>query len=251
MIERAEVDGVAVVRLAHGKVNALDVELLREVTKVFTGLARSAHPAVVLTGAGRNFSAGVDLRRVIDGGADYVDAFLPALSDAFLAVFTLGKPVVAAVNGHAIAGGAVLACAADHRLMADSGGRIGLTELVVGVPFPPAALEIVRFALGETPARTAVVTGHTLEPPDALAGGFIDQLVPAGALLQTAVATALRLGTVTPADTFRLTKEQLRLPVHERLARHRPVYDAQVRDLWAASAEDGRLRRYMQGITSR
>jgi enoyl-CoA hydratase len=135
--------------------------------------------------------------------------------------------------------------------MADSGARIGLTELVVGVPFPPAALEIVRFALGETPARAAVVTGRTLEPPDALAGGFIDQLVPGGALLQTAVATALRLATVTPADTFRLTKEQLRLPVHERLARHRPVYDAQVRDLWAASVEDGRLRRYMQSITSR
>ena len=251
MIEREDVDGVAVVRLAHGKVNALDVELLREIAKVFTDLAGSGHPAVVLTGAGRAFSAGVDLWRVIDGGAGYVDAFLPGLSDALLAVFTLGKPVVAAVNGHAIAGGAVLACAADQRLMSDSGSRIGVTELVVGVPFPPTALEIVRFALGETRARAAVVTGRAFEPADALAAGFVDQLVPGGDLVRTAVAAARRLATAVPADTFRLTKEQLRLPVHERLARHRPVYDAQVRDLWVAGVEDGRLRRFMENIVAR
>jgi len=251
MIERTDVDGVAVVRLAHGKVNALDVELLREITAVFTDLAGSAHPAVVLTGAGRSFSAGVDLWRANDGGAAYVDEFLPALSDAFLAVFTLDKPVVAAVNGHAIAGGAILAWATDLRLMADSGGRIGVTELLVGMPFPPAALEIVRFALGELAARDAVITGRTLAPPEALAAGFVDELVPGDELLATAIAAARRLATTVPADTFRLTKEQLRLPVHERLARHRPVYDARVRDLWVRGVEEGRLRRFMQGIAPR
>ena len=251
MIEREDVDGVAVVRLAHGKVNALDVELLREIVRVFDDLARSGHPAVVLTGAGRSFSAGVDLWRVIDGGAEQVDAFLTALCDAFLAVFTLGKPVVAAVNGHAIAGGAVLACAADHRMMTDSGGRIGVTELLVGVPFPPAALEIVRFALGETRARTAVLTGRTFEPTEALEAGFVDELVPGPALPRAAVAAARRLAAAVPADTFRLTKEQLRLPVHERLARHRPIYDARARDIWVAAVEDGRLRRFMQSATSR
>jgi len=251
MIERAEIDGVAVVRLAHGKVNALDVELLREIAAVFTDLAGSEHPAVVLTGAGRSFSAGVDLWRVIEGGADYVDVFLPALSEALLAVFTLGKPVVAAVNGHAIAGGAILACAADHRLMADAGGRIGVTELLVGVPFPPAALEIVRFGLGETLARAAVVTGRTFTPAEALGAGFADELVPGGELLETAVAAAVRLATAVPADTFRLTKQQLRLPARERIERDRPVYDQPVRDLWVAGAEDGRLRRFMQGIAAR
>jgi enoyl-CoA hydratase len=250
MIEREDVDGVAVVRLAHGKVNALDVELLHEIVRVFGDLAGSEHAAVVLTGAGRSFSAGVDLWRIIDGGAGYIDEFLPALTDAFLAVFTLGKPVVAAVNGHAIAGGAILACAADLRLMAEGSGRIGVTELLVGVPFPPTALEIVRFALGETRARAAVVTGRTFEPSDALAAGFADQLVAGAELPRAAVAAALRMAAA-PADTFRLTKHQLRLPVHERLARHRPVYDRQVRDVWVAGVEDGRVRRFIQGVTGR
>ena len=63
------------------------------------------------------------------------------------AVFYHPKPVVAAINGHAIAGGAVLACCADRRIMARESGRIGVTELLVGVPFPALAFEIVRFAV--------------------------------------------------------------------------------------------------------
>lgn len=247
MIERDVIDGVAVVRLAHGKVNALDVELLHAIADVFTGLAGEPHPAVVLTGDGSCFSAGVDLWRVIDGGAGYVDAFLPALSDALMAVFTLGKPVVAAVNGHAIAGGAVLACAADHRIMADPGGRIGVTEVLVGVPFPPVPLEIVRFALGGSRARAAVLSGRTFEAGSAVVAGFADEIVPASGLLTAAAAAARRLAGI-PADTFRLTKHQLRLPVHERLARDRPAYDVRVRDLWVRGVEDGRIRRFMENL---
>ncbi|SHN47290.1 enoyl-CoA hydratase/isomerase family protein [Cryptosporangium aurantiacum] len=249
MIEQEDVDGVTVVRLAHGKVNALDVELLREITAVFDRLTRSASRAVVLTGTGSCFSAGVDLWRVVDGGAAYVDAFLPALSDAFLSVFTLDKPVVAALNGHAIAGGAVLACAADQRLAVESGARIGVTELVAGVPFPPVALEIVRFAIGEQSARAAIVTGNTVDPPGAFAAGFVDRLVPADTLRDTALATARRLASIPP-DTFGLTKQQLRLPVQERIDRYRPLHDARVRDLWVAGVEGGRLRRYMESVTA-
>src|SRR5258708_24895480 len=106
----------------------------------------SSARAVVMTASGRTFSAGVDLVRLLEGGAPYVGKFLPVLSNMFAAVFSHPAPVVAAINGHAIAGGCVLACAADKRLMARDGGRIGVTELLVGVPFPPAAMEIIRCA---------------------------------------------------------------------------------------------------------
>src|SRR4051812_6094777 len=117
--------------------------------------------AIVLTGAGRAFSAGVDLRRIVEGGVPYAEEFLPALSDAFLAVFDCPRPVVAAINGHALAGGCVIAAAADLRLM--SGGTIGLTELLVGVQFPTVPLEIARHAFGPRAARLAL----TAEPYDA------------------------------------------------------------------------------------
>jgi enoyl-CoA hydratase len=251
MIDRENVDGVAVVRLNHGKVNALDVELLQAITDTFTALDGSPEKAVVVTGAGRAFSAGVDLWRIIEGGPDYVDAFLPALSDAFLAVFGVGKPIVAAVNGHAIAGGAVLACACDRRLMADTGGRIGVTELDVGVPFPSAALEILAFAMGERPARDAIVAADTHSAREAVERGYVDELVAADALVDTAVGVAAGLADRIPADTYRLTKAQFQRRTRDRLETLRPAYDPEVRALWIRRVEDGSLRRYMEQVTAR
>lgn len=250
MIEREDVDGVAVVRLAHGKVNALDLELLQAITATFRELDRADPAAIVLTGSGRAFSAGVDLWRIVNGGADYVRRFLPALSAAFLAVFTSGKPVVAAVNGHAIAGGAIFACACDHRLMDDSGGQFGVTELRVGVPFPPVALEILGHAIGERAARDAVLGAGTVPPRDAYRRGYVDELVSAEDVTASAIAAARELAAI-PADTYRFAKAQLRRPVEERLVRLRPELDPQVEALWVRGVEDGRIRRYMEQLVRR
>ena len=102
MIEVEVVDGIGNVRLAHGKVNALDLELCQAIAETMRGLDTGDVRAVVLTGTGRAFSAGVDLHRIVAGGTGYVAEYLPALVSAFRAVFDLGKPV-AALNGHAIA----------------------------------------------------------------------------------------------------------------------------------------------------
>src|SRR5439155_1274578 len=99
---------------------------------------------LVLVGTGSAFSAGVDLFRILDGGDDYVARFIPALSGAFDDLFAYRRPVVAAVNGHAIAGGCVIAACADYRLMAEGRGRIGVPEQLVGVAFPAIALAAPR-----------------------------------------------------------------------------------------------------------
>src|SRR5262245_14622366 len=156
--------------MRHGKVNALDLELLLALRDTFAGL-RDAR-AVVLTGAGRSFSAGVDLRRLLDGGATYTAEFLPALQSACRALFEHPRPVVAAVNGHAIAGGCVLVAACDRRIMA--AGTIGVTELAVGVPFPTVPLEVLRHAVGPATADL-VLTARTMTPEQALAVGLVDE----------------------------------------------------------------------------
>src|SRR5262249_43491029 len=138
---------VALLTLAHGKANALDLELCEAIRVRVEECQASWCRAIVITARGSIFSAGVDLLRVVREGAPYVRRFLPALSRALETTFVGPRPVVAAVNGHAIAGGCILARAADRRLMARGAGRIGVPELLVGVPFPPVPLEIMRFAV--------------------------------------------------------------------------------------------------------
>jgi len=250
VIERDDVDDIAVVRLAHGKVNALDLELCQAITATFAELDAGSARAIVLTGSGRVFSAGVDLWRVVDGGADYVKAFLPALVSAFEAVFVAGKPVVAAANGHAVAGGCILVSGCDRRLMAAGSGRIGVTELPVGVPFPVAALEILRYALGPRQTREAVLLGATYPPDAALAKGYLDDVVPPEQLLGDAVAMAHRLADVPP-DTYRFTKQQLRRDTVERIVRYGAAEDALAAEIWAARVADGHIRAYMESVTGR
>jgi len=251
MIEVEDFDRVAVVRLAHGKVNALDLELITAIAETFRALDTRSHQAVVLTGVGIGFSAGVDLWRIIEGGPEYVAKFLPALSEAFEAVFAVGKPVVAAVNGHAIAGGCILAACCDYRMMADDGSRIGVTELVVGVPFPVSALEILRYALGGPRARAIVLGANMYRPAIALGTGMVDELVAPERLLERAVGYARRLADQVPGDTYRFTKRQLQLETVERIARLRPEQDPETLRLWQARTEDGSIRDYMERVTAR
>ncbi len=151
MIELSRRGGIAIVRMNHGKANALDIELCDALAAQFEACRDTETKAVVLTGQGAMFSAGVDLLRLSDGGAPYVRRFLPALHRLYHTVFFFPKPVVAAVNGHAIAGGCVLQSCADRRIAASGASRIGVTELLVGVPFPALAFEVMRFA---TPPAT-------------------------------------------------------------------------------------------------
>ncbi|HEX4248908.1 MAG TPA: enoyl-CoA hydratase/isomerase family protein [Pseudonocardia sp.] len=251
MIERTDSGSVAVLTMAHGPVNVMDTALLRDITKMFTALAAERPAAVVVTGTGRAFSAGVDLRSLVEGGADYLDEFLPALSEALHTVFTFGPPVVAAVNGHAIAGGCVLAGCADVRLMASGKGRIGLKEFKVGVPFPRVPLEIMVHAVGAKVARRLVMRADTLTPPDALALGLVDEVVEPAELLERAVAAATELATEIPPDTFALTKAQLRRETVDRIARYRVDEDPEVARVWAAHQSDGWIANYLASVTGK
>jgi enoyl-CoA hydratase len=240
VIETSTDGAVAVLTLRHGPVNALDLELL---TAIPDALAAAGDAPVVLTGAGRSFSAGVDLKRIVDGGAPYAERFLPALSAAFLAFFDHPRPVVAAVNGHALAGGCVLAAACDVRLM--SGGTIGLTELAAGVPFPAVALEVMRHAVGPVVDRL-VLTAARLDPEEAHRVGLVHEVV-AGDLHAAAVGWATRLAEV-PAPVYALAKRQLHGPAHARIA---AADDREVLALWADQGTRERLRGYLAALAKR
>lgn len=239
MTDLETADGVTIVRFDNAPVNALDLDLL----EVIIASMRRVQGPVVITGAGRAFSAGVDLRALIDGGAEYAERFVTALSEAFLAIFDHPAPVVAAINGHAIAGGCVLAMCADLRLM--SGGTIGLTELAVGVPFPVAALEICRFAMGISAPRAAL-QAKTIDADTALARGWVDTVVPGDALIPRALAAAGELGQYSPA-AYAATKRQLHQPARAAIAAGATT-DASVRASWISEETRDRITGFLESL---
>jgi enoyl-CoA hydratase len=244
MIERSRHEGILTLRLAHGKASALDVELLDALLRELDGVADDVR-ALILTGTGSIFSAGVDLFRLGQGGEGYVRQFLPLLSRFVRALFAFPRPVVAAANGHAIAGGCVLVLAADVRLMAAGTGRIGLPELLVGVPFPAAALEVVRFAVPRDKVQSLVYTGRTLPPKEALAAGVVDEVVPAEDLLARAQEVARQLALIPP-QVYRLTKQSLRAETLERIDRAGEPQEREVLEVWSAAETHAQVREYLR-----
>ncbi len=246
MIDIKTAGTVQVLTLSSGPVNAQDVELLDELTLAVRDLGRSEAGALVVTGAGRAFSAGVDLNRVVEGGAGYTDRLVPALSEAFDAMFAYPGPTVAAINGAAIAGGCVLACACDRRLISPQ-AQIGAAEVRVGVPFPVAALEVMRYACGDR-AEEVLLGGRTYRGAEAVARGLAHRVVEDD-LLEAAVAEASDLGGI-PADAYRQTKAQLRAPTMARIRDGRGV-DDEVRQMWGADATLQRIAAYVERLRRR
>jgi enoyl-CoA hydratase len=235
---------VAIVHMQHGKANALDVEFCNGMVAQLEDLRLSSMRAVVLTGQGRIFSAGVDLLRVLNEGPAYIERFLPSLISLFETVFCFPKPVVAAINGHAIAGGCVLACAADHRLMALEPGRIGVTELLVGVPFPAIALEIMRFAAAPQHFQELLYSGATVRGEDAARQGLVHATADPAQLVERAVSAAETYAAVPP-EAFAHTKQQVREPVMQRIREDGPRFDAAMKDIWAAPGTIAAIRDYV------
>jgi enoyl-CoA hydratase len=249
MIESAISGGVAVLTMQHGKANALDIEFCNALTDRFAALRTADAKAIVLTGTGKIFSAGVDLKRLSQGGAAYVREFLPSLHMLYETVFFHPKPVVAALNGHAIAGGCILACCADRRIMARGAGRIGVTELLVGVPFPALAFEILRASVPPRVLPEVTYSGATSATDAALDRGWIDEVAEPAELIEDANAVALELAKTSPA-AFAQTKAQMRGPVAERFAIGGAITDKAVMDIWCAPETLARVRNYVERTLS-
>ena len=238
-------DGISVLRMEHGKANAQDLELCRALADRMAEIEALPSRAVVITGHGRFFSGGVDLKRVVAGGVDYLREFMPALVRCFESVFFHPKPVVSAVNGHAIAGGCILACCGDRRLMTDDErAGIGVPELYVGVPFPAAALEILRFSCPSAHLQKLISSGRSLRPRAALEAGLVDALAAPDALEVEALAVARTLAEVRP-EVFATTKRQLRAPVREHIGANDAASGAAVERLWTSPETVAAIERFV------
>ncbi|HEY6004380.1 MAG TPA: enoyl-CoA hydratase/isomerase family protein [Anaeromyxobacter sp.] len=140
-------------------------------------LAAAGNAPILLTGAGDVFSAGLDLEEVASLDATRARRLLDVLEGLVEALFLHPAPTVALVNGHAIAGGCVLALCCDQRVAASNArARIGLNEVAAGLAFPPKTLAMVRTRLGEPRAEAAILGARLYDPAGAREAGLVDEV---------------------------------------------------------------------------
>lgn len=207
-IRISERDGVAVLTADRPPANAMDLELLEELVGAVERLAADLPPALVLAGRAGFFSAGVDLKAVPAYGPAEQRRMVEGINRMALDVYSLPCPVVCAITGHAIAGGFVLAVCGDHRIAATE-GRYGLTEVKVGVPYPQAAIGVVRAELSAAAARLLVLGNRLVDAEECVRLGAFDEAVAPEAVLDRALEVAGELAAL-PAGMYAATKAELR-----------------------------------------
>jgi enoyl-CoA hydratase len=214
MIERErDGDGPIRVLLDRPPVNALDLELLQAITEAIAGAIDQRAPAIVLTGRGSCFCAGIDTKVVPTYTQERRRAAIAAINAMVSAIYAAPVPIVAALNGHALGGGLVMALACDVRVASTGRYRLALNEVEAGVPFPAGPLTVVRAELDASVARDLCLTGRMIEPEEAHALRVVDELAQ---LLDRALALAAQLASL-PA--YAIVKQQVRGPVAAQLER--------------------------------
>lgn len=214
LIRLSRHDEVTVVTFDRPPANALDPALLHAGAEVIDELRADLPRAVVLTGHGAFFSGGADLRVVPDLPPDEQAALTRTFNMMFAGWYHFPRPVVTAVNGHAVAGGLVLALCGDHRVVGRS-GRFGLTEVKVGIPFPSVAMAIVQGELTPPVVRRLVLRAELFDAATALGLEIFDEQVDDDRVLDRSIEVARALAA-HPTATYELVKLRLRAGALER-----------------------------------
>lgn len=197
-----------VITLARPPVNAIDLGVVESLTENLVDVeAATGCRAVVLTGAPPTFSAGVDTRVVPAYDEATRERMGLAINRMVHALYGLGKPTIAAVNGHALGGGLVAALACDFRVGADADYHLGLLEVTAGIPFPAVPMILVKSELSARLGRRLALGGERISPRDPDAREILDEIVPPERLLDVAVAHAIRLADL---PGYAAVKRQMR-----------------------------------------
>jgi enoyl-CoA hydratase len=207
-------DGSALVRLERPPVNALHLELVQAITAAVARAIDGDASAIVLTGQEPCFCAGIDTKVVPTYSDEQRAEAVAAINTMVSAIYAAPVPVLAAVNGHALGGGLVLALACDMRVASRGDYRLALNEAAAGVPFPAGPLAVVRAELDAPVARELCLSGRMLGPEEALALRVVDQIVEPATLLERTFALALE---VASQPAYGTVKRQLRGAVGARL----------------------------------
>lgn len=239
-------DGVAVVTLDRPRANAIDARLVDQLHSAMRRLAGAK--AVVLASSQPIFSAGWDLPAIRGKSREEMESFVSDYCDLVREIFAFESPVVAALPGHAIAGGLILAAAADERFAADGDGLFGLSEVPLGVPLPRPLFELFRHLLGTRGAERLAAAGDNVSVGRALEIGLVDRVVPPADLLEEAIDRARQLSGRS-RSAYAAVKLEARGAALERF--DRMCHDDPFLDFWFSEDAQRRIGALVDRLTKK
>jgi enoyl-CoA hydratase/carnithine racemase len=198
MLEVIKHESIHELRLARPPVNALDPALVRALRKAISDAERDGARGLVLSGREGMFSAGLDVPILLMLPREALSAFWDDFFGLCADIACAPIPIVAAITGHAPAGGAVLSIMCDYRVMADGAFKIGLNETQVGLAVPAPIQAMMRRLVGAYRAERLMVAGAMLEASDAKGAGFVDELVATDLVVPRAIAWLSHLLKLPP-----------------------------------------------------
>jgi len=224
--------GIVTVKLSRGKVNALNETVVDEITGCLQELAGDAGvKAVILTGTGKFFTFGFDIPEFLSYPKESFIRYLTKFTDLYAYLFLYPKPVIAALNGHTIAGGCMIAIACDYRIMVPGKAKIALNEINFGSSLFAGSVDILKLLLGQKEAEKAVYNGTMYSAEEAYRVGLIDQISSEADLEAEAKKIA---GQYAKKDgvAFESIKRLLRGPTAEMILKRERGSILEFVDIW-------------------
>ncbi len=246
MIRTEERNGVRLLRMELGSGNALGPTAVQAIANALDGEQR----ATVITGEGGIFSAGLNLVEVGAFTREELSAFVEDFSVLMTRALTTRYPLVAAVNGHAVAGGCVLAMACDRRIGTRGDFKVGMNEIAIGLTLPAVVTEILRDKLASAQARRVILGGALYDPDKAEQVGLLDAVADsAEEAIDRACEVARDLGK-SPAE-FAAMKGSLTAPIMERFQQTRAALDRRFVDSWFAPPATDLRQKMLERLQSK
>jgi enoyl-CoA hydratase/carnithine racemase len=224
--------GIATVTLNRPKVNAINEPVAQELLARLHDLAAdSGVQAVILTGQGSFFSFGLDIPEFLGYTKDAFIRFVTTFAELYTYLFEYPKPVIAALNGHTVAGGCMIASACDARVMVSGKGRISLNEINFGSSLFPGSAVMLQYCVGTRNAEIVAFTGAMFSPEEAQKLGLVDQVVTEEDLYPTVNALAEQCAK-RHAPAYQSIKMLLRKDTAEEMKRKDNLYRDKMVDIW-------------------
>lgn len=225
-------DNITTITLARDKVHAFNQEMTDHITDRFKELADDKKTeAVILTGKGNFFSFGLDVPELYNYTEKDFIGFLDKFSKLYTLMFDFPKPVIAAINGHAIAGGCMLATACDYRIMVSGSAKISLNEVTFGSLVFAGSVEMLKCCVGHRNAETILLGGLMYSAEQAHDLGLIDLITTPDELMTTSLEVAHNY-TSNNLRAFAALKKLARGPIIEKMKKREQEGNQKFTDLW-------------------